>query len=88
MEEKTYTYETKSLDTLATLLALGAEVTKIDKETDQRFFTFYLESKTVDLEKQALALASKTLVVNAYELLDAYRRSKSIIHSNVKKRLD
>ena len=81
MDEQVYTYETKSLKEFAVLLALGATISKIDRKTDTRFFKFYLESTTVDLEKKALEFASKTLVINAYELLDAYRRATEIVHS-------
>lgn len=74
-------YETKSLDEFAVLLSLGAEVVKVDRVSDPKFYKFYLTSEKVDMEKAALSLASKTLDVNAYELCEAMRRCKSIIHS-------
>lgn len=76
-----YRYDTKSLDEFTVLLALGANLTKVDRLTDTRFYTFSLESETIDLEKKTLELASKTLEINAYQLLDAGRRAKSVIHS-------
>lgn len=76
-----YKYNTKSLDEFITSLALGAEVVKVDRLTDPRFFTFYLESETVDLEKKMLELASRTLEINAYTILDAGRRAKSVVHA-------
>lgn len=79
-EEKTYTYETKSLDEFAVALALGAEVVSVDRKDDDRFFTFHLRSD-FDMEKIALQLASKTLKINAYDLCEALRRAKSIVHS-------
>ena len=74
-----YKYETQSLDEFACALALGAEVTRVDKDSDPRFFTFYLNA-SFDMEKMRLALASKTLEINAYNLCDAIRRAKAIIH--------
>jgi hypothetical protein len=79
MEEKIYEYKTQSLDEFAVALALGAEVAKIDRETDERFFTFFLKGK-FDMESTMLSLASKTLEINAYALCDALRRAKSVIH--------
>jgi hypothetical protein len=79
-EEKTYRYNTKSLDEFSVCLALGAEVVDVDREGDDRFFTFHLKA-SFDMEKTALQLASKTLTVNAYDLCEALRRAKSLIHS-------
>ena len=80
-----YTYETKSLDEFAVLMALGAEVVHVDRITDPRFFKFSLRSDVIDLEKKALELASKTLEINAYQLCDAMRRCKSVVHSGYTK---
>jgi hypothetical protein len=77
--EKTYEYKTQSLDEFSVALALGAEVVEVDRETDPRFFEFHLKAK-FDMEKMKLSLASKTLTVNAYDLCEAMRRAKSIIH--------
>ena len=77
--EKTYEYKTQSLDEFSVALALGAEVTEVDRESDTRFFEFHLKAK-FDMEKMKLSLASKTLTVNAYDLCEAMRRAKSIIH--------
>lgn len=79
--EKTYEYETKSLDEFAVALSIGAEITKVDRVKDPKFYTFYLKHETIDIEKIALQLASRTLTVNAYELCEAMRRAKSVIHS-------
>ena len=79
-EEKTFKYETKSLDDFAVALALGAEVVSVDRKDDDRFFTFHLKA-SFDIEKMALQLASKTLTVNAYDLCEALRRAKSIVHN-------
>lgn len=76
-----YKHETKSMYELAVCLAFGARVVKVDRETDRKFYKFWLESDTVDLEKKTLELASRTLQVNAYDLLEAYGRAKSIVHS-------
>ena len=76
---KIYELDTQSLDEFSCALALGAEVVKVDRESDLRFFTFSLRAK-FDLEVMRLALASRTLEVNAYALCDAIRRAKSIIH--------
>ena len=79
-EKTTYSYKTRSLDEFAVALALGAEVTGVSKDNpDERFFTFHLRG-AFDIEKTALALASKTLVVNAYDLCEALRRAKSLVH--------
>lgn len=78
-EVKKYRYETKSLDEFAVLLAMGAKIVDVDRKTDDRFYKFTLEG-IFDLEKATFDLASRTLVVNAYELCDALRRAKSIIH--------
>lgn len=79
MEEKIYEYETQSLDEFSVALALGAEVVKIDRETDIRFFTFTLKGK-FDIESTMLSLASKTLEINAFLLCEALRRAKAVIH--------
>lgn len=76
-ENKTYEYKTQSMDEFAVALALGAEVVGVDKTT--RFFTFSLKA-TFDMEVTMLALASRKLEVNAYNLCDALRRAKSLIH--------
>lgn len=78
-ENKTYEYKTQSLDELSVALSLGAEVTGVDRITDNRFFTFSLTAD-FDMEKVMLALASRTLQVNAYNLCDALRRAKSLVH--------
>ena len=85
-EEKIYEFETKSLDDLSVCLALGAEVVKVDRNSDARFFTFYLRGD-FDMEAVSLQLASKTLkvcvgdrVIDAYDLLEAVRRAKSVVH--------
>lgn len=80
--EKVYRYSTRSIYEFTVCLALGATIVSVDRETDPRHFEFTVESKTIDLEKKALELASRTLVMNAYELLDAYGRAKSVVHSN------
>lgn len=80
-EKKIFKHETKSLDELSVLLALGAEVKQVDRNSDSRFYKFFLETDKFDMEKTTLALASKTLTVNAYDLLEAGRRAKSIIHA-------
>ena len=86
MDTEKFTYKTKSLDELSLALAMGAEVVKVDRDSDERFFTFHL-SAPFDMEKTSLQLASKTIKfhicdreVDIYDLLDAVRRSKSIIH--------
>lgn len=75
-----FKYETKSLDEFAVLLSLGAEVVRVDRVSDPKFFKFHLTSEW-DMEKKTLELASRTLTVNAYELCEAMRRAKSVIHS-------
>lgn len=79
-ETPVFKYETKSLDEFAVLLSLGAEVVSVDRVTDSKFYRFSLSSGW-DMEKTTLELASKKLTVNAYELCEAMRRAKSIVHS-------
>lgn len=87
MDEKTiYKFNTKSLDELAVMLASGADLVKVDRTT--RFYTFFLESEKIDLEQISLQLASKKLVMNAAELLSAYKRAKSVSHSRDSQYLD
>ncbi len=80
-EKTVYRYSTRSIYEFAVCLAVGAEIVSVDRETDIRHYRFHVKSESVDLEKKALELQSKTLVMNAYELLDAYGRAKSVIHS-------
>jgi hypothetical protein len=62
-------------------MALGAKIVGVKREKeDDRFLTFMFEGE-IDMEAIALQLASKTLVVNAADLLDANKRMKSVIHS-------
>lgn len=79
-EAKVYSYKTRSLDEFAVALALGAEVTGVERKPEDRFFTFHLKGR-FDMEKVALQLASRTLTINAFELCEALRRAKSLIHS-------
>lgn len=79
-EKKVFSYRTRSLDEFAVALSLGAEVVGVERKDDDRFFTFHLRGD-FDMEKIALQLASRTLVVNAYDLCEALRRAKSIVHS-------
>jgi hypothetical protein len=79
MDEKIYIYSTQSLDEFAVALALGAEIVKVDRDTDARFFAFHLTGK-FDIESTMLSLASKTLQIDAYALCEAMRRAKSVIH--------
>lgn len=75
-----FTYETRSLDDAAVALALGAEVYDMKREVGERFFTFYLRGG-FDIKSVALQLASRTLKINAYDVLEANRRIKSLVHS-------
>jgi hypothetical protein len=79
-EQKVFTYQTKSLDDLAVALAMGAEVVDVVREAGDRFFTFHLKG-SFDIKAVALKLASRTLEMNAYDVLEANRRAKSIVHS-------
>jgi len=79
IEQNTFEYKTQSLDEFAVALAMGAEVVNVDRNTDERFFTFSLKGD-FDIEQTMLKLASKTLDINAYALCDALRRAKSLIH--------
>lgn len=64
-------------------MALGAKIIGIKREKeDDRFFTFYFEG-SFDMEQVALQLASRTLLVNASDVLEAMRRMKSLIHQNL-----
>lgn len=80
-KEETKKYSTKSIDSAACVMALGARIVgaKREKEED-KFLTFIFEGE-FDMEATALQLASKTLTVNAYDLLEAARRLKSVVHS-------
>ena len=74
-------YSTKSIDSAACILALGANIVGAKRENQEdRFLTFMFEA-SFDMESIALQLTSKTLLVNAANLLDANKRLKSIIHS-------
>lgn len=75
-------YQTKSIDSAACVMALGAKIVGVKREKeDDRFLTFIFEA-SFDMEKIALELASKTLTVNAADLLDANKRMKSVIHAS------
>jgi hypothetical protein len=74
-------YQTKSIDSAACVLALGAEIVGAKKEDkNDKFLTFFFQAD-FDMDKVALQLASETLVINAAKLLQANKRMKSIIHS-------
>ena len=78
--EERFTYKTKSLDEFAVALALGAEATGVKREKpDDKFLTFYLQAD-FDINEIALQLASRTLKINAYDLCDAMRRAKAVVH--------
>ena len=77
--EQTYKHSTQSLDEFALALALGAEIVEVDRLTDPRFFTFHLKGN-FNIEEATLALASKSIQVNAHDLFDAMRRAKSLVH--------
>lgn len=80
-KEEPKKYSTKSIDSAACILALGAEIVGAKRETpDDRFLTFYFEG-TFDMEQIAFQLTSETLTINAARLLHANKRMKSIIHS-------
>jgi hypothetical protein len=79
-ENKPFKGKTKSLDEFAVALALGAEVTGVQRVDDDKFLTFHLQS-TFDIEQAWLSLASKTLTVNAADFCEAYRRAKAITHT-------
>jgi hypothetical protein len=79
-EKKVYSYRTRSLDEFAVALALGAEVTGVERKPDDRFLTFHLKGE-FNIEEIALQLASKTLDINAHDLCEAMRRAKSLVHS-------
>lgn len=80
-EKKIYKHETRSLYDLSVCLALGARLVAVDR-SNPKSHKFFLESEDVDLNQASLDLASKKLIINAYELLDAYSRAKTIIHSS------
>jgi hypothetical protein len=81
LKEEPKKYSTKSIDSAACVMALGAKIVGVKREKeDDRFLTFMFEGE-IDMEAIALQLASKTLVVNAADLLDANKRMKSVIHS-------
>jgi hypothetical protein len=81
LKEQPKKYSTKSIDSAACVMALGAKIVGVKREKeDDRFLTFMFEGE-IDMEAIALQLASKTLVVNAADLLDANKRMKSVIHS-------
>lgn len=83
-KEELKKYSTKSIDSAACILALGANVVGVKRESENdRFLTFMFEA-AFDMEKIALELASETLEINAAKLLNANKRMKSIIHSSVR----
>jgi hypothetical protein len=75
-------YSTKSIDSAAVIMAMGGRITGVKRENpEDRFLTFMFEA-VFDMEPVVLELASKTLTINAADLLDANKRMKSIIHSS------
>lgn len=83
IQEEVKKYSTKSIDSAACVMAKGARIVGVKREKeDDRFLTFIFES-SFDMEKIALELASKTLVINAADLLDANKRLKSLIHQTL-----
>lgn len=81
VKEELKKYSTKSIGTASCVMALGARIVGVKREQeDDRFLTFMFEA-TFDMDKIALEFASKTLTINAVDLLDAYGRMKSVIHS-------
>lgn len=81
IQEELKKYSTKSIDSAACVMALGAKIVGVKREpANDRFLTFMFEAG-FDMEKTALELASKTLTLNAADLLEANKRMKSIIHS-------
>lgn len=75
-------YQTKSIDSAACVMAKGAKIVGVKREKEEdRFLTFIFEG-SFDMEATALELASKTLMINAADLLDANKRLKSVIHSS------
>lgn len=81
VKEELQKYSTKSIDSAACLMASGAKIIGVKREReDDKFLTFIFEA-SFDMEKIVLELVSKTLLVNAADLLDANKRMKSIIHS-------
>lgn len=84
-KEESKKYSTQSIYPAACVLALGAEIVGVKRESpEDRFLTFIFQG-SFDMEAVALKLASKTLEVNAYELLEAYGRLKTLIHSQAKR---
>lgn len=80
-KEETKKYSTKSIDSAACVMALGARIVGVRREKpEDRFLTFIFEGE-FDMEGVALQLASKSLSINAYDLLEAARRLKSVVHS-------
>lgn len=80
--EETKKYSTKSIDTAACIMAHGARIVGVKREDEKdKFLTFIFEA-AFDMEAISLQLASKTLTINAADLLDANKRMKSIIHSS------
>jgi hypothetical protein len=80
-QEELKKYSTKSIDSAACVMAKGARIVGVKREKeDDRFLTFMFEAN-FDMESIALELASKTLFINAADLLDANKRMKSVIHS-------
>jgi hypothetical protein len=81
IKENTKKYSTKSIDSAACVMALGAKIVGVKREpADDRFLTFMFEAD-FDMDKIGLELASETLTLNAARLLAANKRMKSIIHS-------
>jgi hypothetical protein len=80
-KEDTKKYSTKSIDSAACVMALGARIVGVKREKEEdRFLTFMFEAD-FDMESASLQLASETLMINAYKLCESMRRLKSLIHS-------
>jgi hypothetical protein len=77
----TQKYQTKSIDSAACIMAKGARIVGVKRESpEDRFLTFIFEGE-FDMEAIALQHASRTLLLNTADLLDANKRMKSVIHS-------
>jgi len=76
---KQFKEKTKSLDQFAVALALGAEVTGVQRTEGDKFLTFHVQAD-FDIEAAWLSHTSKTLMVNSSDFCEAYRRAKAITH--------
>lgn len=76
-------YRTKDVNQIAVLLAFRFDLETIDRERGVCWFTFKNSS---DLKKKIDDFMVGSLMINAHDMADAYRRAKDLIFSEARAR--